>query len=197
VSQVSLSAEELTPDQSAVRRVAEGDADALAEIYDRHARPVFSLALRILDEHAEAEEVVQEVFSGVWSHARRYDRTRGSVRAWLLTMARSRAIDRLRARRARPQAVSLSVTRTTLELPDAAAGHDVALITEEQRHALRRALSDLPLVQRLAIELAYYEGLSQTEIAARLEQPLGTIKTRIRSGLIRLRQVLSETSSRP
>lgn len=182
-------------DQELIRRVASGDAETLGVVYDRHARQIFSLVLRIVEDQAEAEDVVQEVFSQAWSQASRYDAARGTVAAWLATIARSRAIDRLRARRAQPDSHQLVAEHSILDLPDPGAGQEVAVLTDEQVRELRAAMTRLPLLQRVAIELAYYEGLTQTEIAQRLEQPLGTVKTRIRLGLLKLREALQ--GSRP
>ncbi len=175
-------------DQAALARVARGDQSALAELYDRHARRVFSLAVRILREHADAEDVVQEVFTQVWVQAGRYDTARGAVAAWMLMMARSRAIDRLRSRQARPEAAAES--RAAENVPDAARPQDLDLLSTEQVAHLRNALNELPGAQRVALELAYYEGLTHTEIAARLAEPLGTVKTRIRQAVLRLRESL-------
>jgi RNA polymerase sigma-70 factor (ECF subfamily) len=177
-------------DAAAVDRTAGGDAEALAMLYDRHARHVFSLACRILGDPAEAEEVVQDVFSQVWLQAGRYDPARAPVVAWLLMMTRSRAIDRRRARQASPVA---DAGRTELpDVADAGVLPDAQVLSADQVGRLRRALRLLPLVQRLPIELAYYEGLSQSEIAEQLEQPLGTVKTRIRLGLQKLREAMQE-----
>ncbi len=187
--------EDREADEQAIRLLAAGDADALGPLYDRHSRPVFALVSRIVEDQGEAEDVVQEVFSQAWRQASRYDASRGSVAAWLLMMARSRAIDRVRSRRAQPDGAQLPEERTAIDLPDPGAGQEIAVLTDEQIQRLRIALEKLPLVQRLAIELAYYEGLSQTEIAARLEQPLGTVKTRIRLGLLKLRDELAEVRS--
>ena len=184
--------EDRAADRQAIRGVARGDAQALASLYDRHARMIFSLVLRIVEDQAEAEDVVQEVFAQVWTQAARYDAARGPVSAWLLTIARSRAIDRLRARRARPDSAQLLDDRAVGDLPDPGPGQDVAVLSWEQVSQLRAAVARLPLLQRIAIELAYYEGLTQTEIAERLEQPLGTVKTRIRLALLKLRGALAE-----
>jgi RNA polymerase sigma-70 factor (ECF subfamily) len=181
----------LAPDQDAVQRMARGDdADALKTVYDRHIRAVFSLALRIVSDEGEAQDVVQDVFTQAWTQASRYDPARGSVSTWLLTMTRSRAIDRLRSRRAKPDSTRLSDDLAVVELPDPARGQEHAMLQDEAATRLRAALQELPLLQRVAIELAYYEGLTQSEIAERLEQPLGTVKTRIRTGLLKLREVL-------
>jgi len=176
-------------DVSALRRMGEGEAGALAELYDRHGRATFSLAFRILRDQQDAEEVVQDVFAQAWRQAARYDTSRGAVVAWLLMMTRSRAIDRLRARRGRPilQDDHPAVMR---DLSDEALPVDVALLSAEQIGRVRVALEALPPPQRTAIELAFYEGLTHTEVAEQLDQPLGTVKTRIRMGLLRLRAAL-------
>jgi RNA polymerase sigma-70 factor, ECF subfamily len=174
-----------------VARAAAGDASALAALYDGHARAVYSLALRVLGDEADAEDVLQDVFAQAWRQAGRYDAGRGTVAAWLLTMARTRAIDRLRARRARPDTNAATPADATLDLaaPLVDPGDTLAAARDAER--VRGALGGLPLLQRLAIGLAYFEGLTQREIAERLEQPLGTIKTRIRLGLLKLRDALS------
>lgn len=176
-------------DQNALERVARGEHDALAELYDRHGRVVYSLALRIVRDQGDAEDVVQEVFSQAWKLASRYDSRRGHVIAWLLTMARSRAIDRVRGRSARPAAVVDE--RVMLDLPDAAQPVDEQLAWAARASQIRSAFETLPLLQRMAIELAFYEGLTHSEIAERLEVPLGTVKTRIRQGLLRMKERLA------
>jgi RNA polymerase sigma-70 factor (ECF subfamily) len=183
------SAEDRLADQAALARIGRGDTAALAELYDRHARPIYSLALRILQDPADAEDIVQEVFAQAWRQASRYDAKRGQVAAWLLTLARSRAIDRLRARRARPE--PLADQHAADAMIDQAVAADTRLVSAEQAARVRAALDALPLLQRMAIELAYYEGLTHTEIAERLEQPLGTVKTRIRTAMLKLRDSLA------
>jgi RNA polymerase sigma-70 factor, ECF subfamily len=177
-------------DRAAVRRMARGDADAIAELYDRHARLLYSLALRIVRVPADAEDVLQEVFAQVWRQAPRYDADRGTVIGWLVTLTRSRSLDRLRRGRARPQATDDDLAAQ--DLPDTAPPIDLTLVSAEQAAAVRAALEALPENQRVPLELAYYEGLSQSEIAAKLGAPLGTIKTRMRQALLRLREAVAE-----
>jgi len=189
-SSAAASPESRQADQASLARIARGDQLAFAELYDRHARLVFSLALRILQERADAEDIVQEVFAQVWSQAGRYDASRGAVAAWMLMLTRSRAIDRLRARRARPETASES--NTAESVVDSAARQDLELLSAEQVTRLQRALKELPDAQRTALELAYYEGLTHAEVAARLSEPLGTVKTRIRQAVIKLRESLGQ-----
>lgn len=162
-----------------LRRLTGGDPAALGEFYDLYAGLVNGLALRILRDAAEAEDLVQEVFIQVWRQAARYDPGRGSPEAWLCTIARSRALDRLRRRAARREEPGDPPPASASERP-----------RPEEVLAVRKALEGLSRDQRAALELAYYEGLTQTEIANRLGQPLGTVKTRMRTALMRLREVL-------
>jgi RNA polymerase sigma-70 factor (ECF subfamily) len=176
-------------DRAAVDRMASGDSSGLAALYDRHARAIYSLAIRILADAAEAEDVVQDVFTQAWRQASRYDATRAPVAGWLMIITRARALDRLRRRRSR-------ITETEIDASvrhpgDPGPSQEALAITAEQAERLRGALGVLPDGQRTAIELAYYQGLSQSDIAERLQQPLGTIKTRIRSGLLKLREALT------
>ena len=164
--------------EALLRRLAAGDQTALGEFYDLYAGLANGLALRILRDTSEAEDVVQEVFVQVWRQAARFDTSRGSAEAWLCTITRTRALDRLRRRASRRE-------EQADETPAATAAP-----RNEEALAVRKALDGLSAVQRRALELAYYEGLTQTEIAARLGEPLGTIKTRIRTAMIRLREVL-------
>ena len=178
-------------DHSAVARMAAGDQTALGEFYDRHGRAVYSLAFRILRDQRDAEEVVQDVFAQAWRESARYNMRRGSVMAWLMTLTRSRAVDRLRGRRSRPENALAADPRA--EITDAAALADEQLAWSVRADLVRAALDALPVLQRVAIELAFYEGLTHAEIAARLEEPLGTVKTRIRQGLLKLRERLADS----
>ena len=182
--------DERVADRETVRRMAEGDPEALAAAYDQHICAVFGLAMRVLQDQAEAEHVVQQVFSQAWTQANRYDATRASAASWLLMITRSRAIDRLRAGRAKTDSVPHSHEMAVIELPDPALGAEHGFLTAESVQRLRAALTSLPPIQRVAIELAYFEGLTQTQISEWLEQPLGTIKTWICTGLLKLRKAM-------
>jgi RNA polymerase sigma-70 factor, ECF subfamily len=179
-------------DRAILDRLAAGDQAALGALYDRHARGVFSLACRIVSDRSEAEDVVQEVFAQAWRQAVRYDPSRATVTGWLLMMTRARAIDRVRARGARPIAADVEIPN----LPDLGPGQESAAITSESVQRLRDALRELPAAQRTALELAYYEGLTQADIAERLREPLGTVKTRMRSALQKLRAALQSGVAR-
>ncbi len=171
-----------------IRRAATGEQQALASLYDESSHVVYSLALRILGNTADAEEVTLDVYTQVWRSAGKFDSQRAAAATWLMMLARSRAIDRLR---------SCAVRRTSeeplpawAEFADTTERPDEAGAASEQRRFIRAALESLSPEQREAIELAYYSGLSHSELAARLSQPLGTVKTRIRLGMMRLRELL-------
>jgi RNA polymerase sigma-70 factor (ECF subfamily) len=178
-----------TPDRSAedvalLVRIAARDQHAVAELYDRHCRLLFGLALRILRNRAEAEEVLQEVFVQAWTKVETYSVALGTPAAWLVRIARNRAIDRLRANQVRDRTIEgLSPD------PPAETAETHAVRSEEQR-AVLRALAALPLEQRELIEHAYFQGLTQSELAERFGLPLGTVKTRVRTGMMALRRGL-------
>lgn len=175
-------------DRESVQLMSERDPEALALVYDRHIRSVFGLAMRITQDQDDAEEVVRGVFSQAWTQAAQYDATRGPVAAWLLLMARSRAIDTVRAKRKHPDVALDGGEPAVVELPDPVIGVHTQVRTAEDIHQLRTALATLSLPQRIAIELAYFEGLTHRQIAARLEHTVGTVKTQVRSGLLALRE---------
>ena len=171
-----------------VGRAAEGDERAIAALYDETSAFVYGLALRILGDPQAAEDVTIDVYTQVSRQVSSYDGTRGTPSAWLLTLTRSRAIDRLRQeahRRAREEPLV-----DEMRLPSLTTGPEEWSITTERRRLVQRALARLTPEQRQVIDLAYYAGLSQTEIAAQLGQPLGTVKTRIRTGMMRLGEYL-------
>jgi RNA polymerase sigma-70 factor (ECF subfamily) len=177
-------------DEELIERLASGDLAALDTLYTRYARPVFSLALRILSDSADAEEVTQDVFERVWRHAPSFDGQRGRFGTWLLSMTHHVAIDRVRKRQRRPQQVPAQALEWAP--PDPPSGQDVpeSVLRNLQAEQVRRALRSLPSAQQQAIELAYFGGLSHLEIAAALGDPLGTVKARIRRGMDRLRSAL-------
>jgi RNA polymerase sigma-70 factor (ECF subfamily) len=171
-----------------IAQVAQGDQEALATLYDATSAMVYGLAWRILHEQSAAEDVAIEVYTQVYRQAARYEPGRGAPSAWLLTLTRSRAIDRLRAESLRQQREAPMETAAALPspLPDPEAWSS----TTERRQAVQAALAVLNPEQRQVIEIAYYSGLSHREIAAKLGQPLGTVKTRLRTGMMMLRHLL-------
>ena len=177
-----------TNDVEILRAVAGGDEQALAALYDRYRLILFSLILRILHSQPEAEDVLQEVFLQVWRRASDFDETRGRPFTWLVTLARSRAIDRLRALGSRDR----TATEAARDAPDSISDAADDAVKSEQGEIVRGALAKLPEEHRQTLVLAYFEGLTQSEIAARLNSPLGTVKTRMRSGMIKLRELLGE-----
>jgi RNA polymerase sigma-70 factor (ECF subfamily) len=176
-------------DGALLRHIADQRPEALTALYDRHAPHLLALARRILGTAGEADDVVQEVFVHVWNHSARYDPSRSSVSTWLVLVTRSRAIDRLRHR----QVVDRSHEAAQRDVPadEHASPEGVeAVLTRERRERVRRELETLPPEQRQVLELAFYEGLSQSEIAARADLPLGTVKTRTLLAMKKLRSAL-------
>ncbi len=191
----SVAAAERDPaDETLLARVAGGDPDALSELYERYRTVTYSVALRITTDPAAAEDVVQEAFLGVWRNAGRYASARGSVRTWILAIVHHRAIDSLRRRRPISELPeSDAPPPSTLVLPDI--WPEVA--GRLDRDAISAALATLSPIQREALELAYYGGLTQQEIAARTGAPLGTVKSRVRLGLLAMRAALTGESVAP
>ncbi len=184
----------VSSDRAVIARMAAGDEGGLADLYDRHATAVYSLALRIVGQPSDAEDVTQEVFSQAWRTASRYDHSRGEGAAWLLMMARTRALDLLRSRRRRP--ASSMDDEQVAAIPDAGPDVEYIVATKLEVDRARAALELLPDEQRRALELAYYEGLTQVEIAEQTSAPLGTVKTRIRTALSSLRAALAAPATR-
>ncbi|UOQ56034.1 sigma-70 family RNA polymerase sigma factor [Leucobacter allii] len=178
------------PADTALQRAAAGEQHAFAELYDMMSPRVFGLILRVVVDRSQSEEVLQEVFLEAWQSARAFDRARGSARSWLLTIAHRRAVDRVRSARAMTRR---DLTAGAREIADPGSGVDdeVALLVDGAR--AREALGRLPEPQRRAIVLAYFGGYSQSEIAALVGAPLGTVKTRIRDGLSRIREAWEAT----
>ncbi len=179
--------------EALVTRINSGDAAALAELYEATVSRVYGLALRILRQPADAEEVTVDVYNQVWDQAQRFDRQRGPVMAWLLTMARSRALDRLRklGRQAQQHRQHLQEPLSAYNDYEQVPVVDLLDLTETSQH-MHAALAELTPAQRQAISLSFLEGLSHQEIAERLDTPLGTVKSNIRRGLLRLRELLDE-----
>ena len=176
-------------DAELLRAVARGQEPAFARIYDRYSPILLGLLLRILRSRPEAEDVLQEVFLQVWRQARAFDAERGRAFTWLVTLARSRAIDRLRAADSRERVAQRSAEETPSVAASQGCAEDEAE-RAERAEAVRAALAELPEEQRQVLLLAYLDGMSQSEIAVAKNQPLGTVKTRTRTGLKRLSEAL-------
>jgi RNA polymerase sigma-70 factor (ECF subfamily) len=170
-----------------LQQIASGDAEAFRRFYDRYASLAFTFAIRLLGSRSDAEDLLQEVFLQVWRQAQSYSPERGSPEAWLITMTRSRAIDKLRSMRRR------DVSPLSADEPPRLEGDtqvEPPTQASEAKLTLQGVLTKLPEAQRTVLELAYFDGLTQSEIAAHLREPLGTVKTRMRTGLERLRGFL-------
>src|SRR6476660_5962720 len=175
-------------DRAVLVRLADGELDALGDLYDRYKTMAYSIAYRITNDATLAEDVVQEAFLGVWRNATRYVQGRGSVKTWLLSIVHHRAIDAVRRRRSTVDLPERDdAPPPALRLPDVWGEVSSNLDADE----VRAALASLSDVQREALELAYFGGLTQTEIAERTGTPLGTVKSRMRLGLLAMREMLS------
>jgi RNA polymerase sigma-70 factor, ECF subfamily len=178
-------------DSDLLTLIAKGDRRAFGRLYDRSSEVLFTLSLRMLGDREEAEDLLQEVYTEVWRKSVRYDARRGSPMAWLITLTRSRGIDRLRARTSRGHGMTDSIDDAPVAQTQ---GRDPTPFDQqadaEVRVMVMKALVELPAAQRQALELSYYEGLSHSEIAERLKEPVGTIKTRIKLGMSKLKTAL-------
>ena len=177
-------------DVALMRRMVEADETALGALYDRWVRSLYSLVLHLLKDPDEAEDVVEETFWQAWRKADSYEPSRGAVSTWLLTIGRRKALDRLRARK-RSREDLMGDDKSLAELPSSAPDPSIDVEGAELRESVRLALNDLPSEQREVLELGYFNGLSQSEIADVTGQPLGTVKTRMRLAMQKLREPLS------
>jgi len=176
-------------DPAVIRQVAAGDAQAFARVYDAFSGLLFTLALRMLQKPEDAEELLQEVFAKIWTDARSYDSGRGAPLAWAITITRHKAIDRIRSA-TRRQRLNDEAEAEQISLPLDVPGPASAAEQTEEARAVRASLESLPGDVRETIELAYFSGLSQSEIAEKLSLPLTTVKSRIRRAMMQLRQTL-------
>lgn len=187
--------DDLVDEAQLVRQVANGDEDALGVLYDRFGRAVYSLCLRIVHDGTTAEELTQEVFVRLWRNAANFDATRAQLKTWLLRIAHNLALNEVRRRQSRPIiAQDVELEDVSARLPDTTVENDPVSSTwmRERAVIIQGALAQLPASQRRAIELAFYQGLSQAEVAATEGDPLGTVKSRIRMGMRHLRELLAE-----
>lgn len=182
-----------------VAAMARGEERAATALYDRHGAVMYGLSLRMVGEPADAEEVVLDAFAQAWREAARYDTSRGSVLGWLTTIVRTRALDAIRARGRRAKMVETAtvVLDAPAAMSEGPAAPDRAVEERERARAVGSALRSLPDAQRRAIELAFFEGLTHQEVAERLAEPLGTVKTRIRLGMLKLRDMLGGLAPEP
>ncbi|MCU1512972.1 MAG: polymerase subunit sigma [Microbacteriaceae bacterium] len=172
-------------------RVAQGDQVAFAALYDETASRVLGLVKRLLVDHSQSEEVTQEVFLEIWQNAKRYEPAKGGASTWILTMAHRRAVDRIRASQAgRNRDMKIGIRDFVAEYDNVS--HEVEVTIEHER--VKQAMSQLTELQRQAVTLAYYGGYSHSEVSAMLKVPIGTVKTRLRDGMIRLRDELGVSS---
>lgn len=193
----NLNLEELE-DGSLARMVSSGSAEALEVLYNRYSRAVMSFGTRMLGDRQSGEELVQEVFLKAWRQSRNYSADRGSYITWLLSITHNLAIDEIRKRNRRPQrADSADPVLLLLNQSDQSPGTEASAELNELRTVIVGAINTLPDAQRRAVELAFYRGLTQREIAAELQEPLGTIKTRIRLGMRKLRDFLEDQEVNP
>lgn len=174
-----------------MRRIIDRDRQALSDLYDALSRPLFSLAYRMLGDMHEAEDAIQDVFLQIWNKAAQYNAAAGTPAQWAVRMARNRCIDRLRARQRENRVISQSETDEPVEAAETTAPADVGISSEEAAR-IRAAVNSLPLEQRQALELVFFSGLSHNDVAAALQQPLGTVKARIRRGMLKLRDTLGD-----
>lgn len=181
---------EVSLDATLVARLLQRDVSAFEQLYERHCRLVYGLVLRILNQASTSEEVVQDIFLQLWRNAGQYDSARGPFVPWLLTVARNRALDHLRRKSERQR--RLEEQSEQMPAVFAAPEYEVALDQKRRAERVRALMAELAPQQKRAIELAYFEGMSHSEIASALKEPLGTVKSWIRNGLLRLKEGLQQ-----
>ena len=179
-------------DAALMEQLVRRETSALERLYDRYSRPVYSLVLRITRQAPAAEEIVQDVFLQLWRNAHRYQASRGRLEPWLFTLARNRALDHLRLKSERQRRRENSLDRQPVD--SAASDFESSVDAQRRSQKIRAMMDGLPPAQRQAIELAFYEGMTHSEIAQHLKEPLGTVKSWIRTGLLRLREALEGTA---
>jgi RNA polymerase sigma-70 factor (ECF subfamily) len=195
MSSAPLQPESLEPrervDARLMQRIAQRDHQALGELYDRFSGPLFATAMRVLGDSSEAQDVVHDAFVTLWEKGATFDIARGSAFSWAVTLVRNRSIDLVRMRRRRAELLANSVPGDLgyIEESPASSGGETAALDDEAR-AIRAAVGALPLEQKRALELAFFGGLTQEEISQKLSEPIGTVKARIRRGLLKLRESL-------
>ena len=186
----------MVPDAELIALVTRGDQDALVTLYERYSRAVYSFSLRIVGDAQVAEEILQEVFVRAWQQGGSFQSARGSLITWLLSITHNLSIDEVRRRKRRPQKAESEEPESILAtLPDEGIDVEEEVWLSSLRVSIQDALRQLPAAQREAIELAYFQGLTQREIADTLGEPLGTIKTRMRLGMLKLREQLGPVVS--
>jgi RNA polymerase sigma-70 factor (ECF subfamily) len=196
LARMAASAQPRPDDQTLLARIANGDSQALDLLYERYARAVYSLAVRMVGAGEPAEDVVQETFWRVWRRSSTFQSQRGSVAGWIYGIAHNLSIDELRRQRTRPALVYDTEEQPVLrDLPDARQDVVASVEEQERRRLIAEALQQITAEQRQALELAYFGGLSQSQIAEQLHSPIGTVKTRIRLGLRKLREILTARNS--
>jgi len=182
---------DLERDVELLRRIAGGDRSAFSDFYDQYSGLLFSIAIKVLNDSREAEDVLQEVFVQIWNKADAYDPLLGKPASWAATLTRNKAIDRIRASQRRSKLLEQATVEASV-MPEDPPSANETLHGRENAEMIRSVVAALPADQRRAIELAFFSGLTQDEIAKTLQEPLGTIKARIRRGMLKLREKLEE-----
>lgn len=177
-------------EKALMRRIVHGDEGAFEALYDRYSRLLYSILLSVVKHPPEAQDMLQELFVHIWHQAKQFNAERGSVYSWLVTMTRNRAIDRLRSKSYRDRQQEFANDEAMMLVPDDEISPLDGITISEDRERIQNALAQIPAEQRDALMLAYFQGYTQTEIAELLQIPLGTIKTRMRQGLIKLSSLL-------